>query len=112
MRYAWIETQRTYYSVSRLCRVLDVSRSGYYQWRVRPPSKRSQANAMLDAKVKSIYLSSQRSYGRPRIMQVLRQENHRIGHERVRQSLLRQSTAPGLIMHTDRGGNSVWSAAT
>ncbi len=94
MRYAWIETQRTHYSVSRLCRVLGVSRSGYSQWRVRPPSKRSQANAALDAKVKAVYLSSQRSYGRPRIVQALRKENHRIGHERVRQSLLRQGLAP------------------
>lgn len=94
MRYAWIETQRTYYSVSRLCPVLGVSRSGYCQWRVRPPSQCSQANAALDAKVKAVYLSRQRSYGRPRIVQALRKKNHRIGHERVRQSLLRQGLAP------------------
>lgn len=94
MRYAWIETQRAYYSVSRLCRVLRVSRSGYCQWRVRPASKRSQANTALDAKVKALYLASQRSYGRPRIVQALRQQNQGVGHERVRQSLLRQSLAP------------------
>jgi len=94
VRYAWIETQRAYYRVSRLCRVLRVSRSGYCQWRVRPASKRSQANTALDAQVKALYLASQRSYGRPRIVQALRQQNHGVGHERVRQSLLRQGLAP------------------
>lgn len=94
MRYAWIDTQRASYSVSRLCRVLRVSRSGYCQWRVRPASKRSQANTALDAKVKAVYLASQRSYGRPRIVQVLRQQNHRVSHERVRQSRIRQGLRP------------------
>lgn len=40
MKYAWIEQHRDQYAVSRLCRVLGVSRSGYCQWRVRPPSAR------------------------------------------------------------------------
>lgn len=96
MRYAWIETQRNVYSVSRLCRVLAVSRSGYCQWRGRRPSARSLANAALDAQVKAAYKASQHTYyGRPRIIQALRREyNLHIGHERVRQSLLRQGLAP------------------
>ena len=39
MKYAWIDEHRDRYTVSQLCRVLEVSRSGYCQWRVRPPSK-------------------------------------------------------------------------
>ena len=72
MRYAWIETQRGIYSVSRLCRVLAVSRSGYCQWRGRRPSARSVANAALDAQVKAAYNASQSTYGRPRIIRTLR----------------------------------------
>ncbi len=95
MRYAWIETQRGIYSVSRLCRVLAVSRSGYCQWRGRRPSARSVANAALDAQVKAAYKASQSTYGRPRIIRTLRSEySVQVGHERVRQSLLRQGLAP------------------
>ncbi|VTY38388.1 Uncharacterised protein [Xylophilus ampelinus] len=44
MKYAWIDEHRDQYTVSRLCRVLQVSRSGYCQWRVRPPSAGTLAN--------------------------------------------------------------------
>jgi len=47
VRYAWIEQHRDDYAVSRMCRLLLVSRSGYLQWRRRPPSARAQANARL-----------------------------------------------------------------
>jgi len=94
VRYAWIDTQRPHYSASRLCRVLEVSRSGYCQWRVRRPSRRSLANAVLDVQVKAVHATSQRSYGRLRIVRKLREQDQRIGHERVRQSLVRQGLRP------------------
>ena len=49
MKYAWVEKNRDEYTVSRLCRVLSVSRSRYCQWRVRSPSARALANQALDA---------------------------------------------------------------
>ena len=61
MKYAWIDTYRDRYSVSRLCRILDVSRSGYCQWR-RGSSRRAQANAALDGAVVAIHRSSCGSY--------------------------------------------------
>ena len=94
MRYAFIDTHRDGYSVSRLCRVLDVSRSGYCQWRHRPPSPRAQANAALDAAVAVIHQASRRSYGRPRIVAQLRLQGEHIGGERVRRSLQRQGLRP------------------
>lgn len=91
MKYAWIDAHRDEFSVSRLCRQLGVSRTGYCQWRTRPPSLRAQANAALDVEVAAIHAQSQRSYGRPRI---LRDLGRPVGHERVRQSLLRQGLRP------------------
>ncbi len=94
MKYAWIENHRDEYTVSRLCRVLSVSRSGYCQWRVRAPSSRELANQALDARVAAIHRDSRRSYGRPRIAQHLRQQGECVGAERVRRSLKRQGLRP------------------
>lgn len=90
MKYAWIEANRDQYSTSRLCRVLQVSRTGYLQWRRRPPSDRAQANAALDARVAAIHAESGRSYGRARLVRALHKQGLRVGHERIRRSLRRQ----------------------
>lgn len=94
MRYTWIEQNRDRFTVSRLCRVLEVSRTGYLQWRRRPGSDRAIADRVLDAQVAAIHGTSKRSYGRPRIVQQLRQQGVMVGHERVRKSLQRQGLRP------------------
>lgn len=107
MKYAWIENHRDEYTVSRLCRVLLVSRSGYCQWRVRAHSARSLANQALDTKVAAIHQGSRRSYGRPRITQQLLQQGECVSAERVRQSLKRQGLCPvyrrAYVATTDSG---------
>lgn len=94
MRYAWIERHRDEYTIARMCQHLDVSRTGYLQWRKRAPSDRAIANAALDAQVAAIHAQARRSYGRPRIVRVLHANGVAVGHERVRQSLLRQALRP------------------
>jgi putative transposase len=94
VKYAWIEEQRDLFSVARMCRQLDVSRTGYCQWRTRPPSERSIANATLDAQVAAIHASSKRSYGRPRIVRSLLARDVHVSHERVRNSMTRQHLRP------------------
>ena len=94
MKYAWIEDYRDLFSVTRMCRQLGVSRTGYCQWRTRPASERSMANAALDAQVAAIHAGSKRSYGRPRIVRDLRKQGTPVSHERVRNSLKRQGLRP------------------
>lgn len=94
MKYAWIEEQSDLFSVTRMCRQLGVSRTGYCQWRTRPPSERSMANAALDAQVAAIHAGSKRSYGRPRIVRNLHAQGVQVSHERVRNSLKRQGLSP------------------
>ena len=79
MRYAWMERHRDDYAVSRMCRLLMVSRTGYLQWRRRPPSARAQANARLDAQVAAMHATSKGSYGRPRIVRGLRAQGLQVG---------------------------------
>lgn len=94
MKYAWIDADRDQYSVSRLCRVLYVSRSDYCQWRCRAPSPRSQANAAMDAEVSAIHRAHRDRYGRPGIVAQLRARGQHIGAEPVRRSPQRQGLRP------------------
>lgn len=94
MKYAWIERHKGQFAVSRMCRLLAVSRSGYCQWTVRAPSDRAQANAALDAQVAALHGQNKRRYGRNRIHRALKNQGLRVGHERVRKSLNRQGLRP------------------
>ena len=80
MKYAFIEEQRTNHCVRRMCELLSVSAAGYYEWRGRPLSARTEKNAKLAAEIAIVYDSSRRTYGRPRIHAKL---GHRIGPKRV-----------------------------
>jgi putative transposase len=50
--YRLIEAEKTSFSIPLMCRMLGVCRSGYYDWRGRPPSNRSRENAALSAKIR------------------------------------------------------------
>jgi putative transposase len=63
--------------------VLSVSRSGYYAWRDRPPSKRSREDATLTDKIHEIHKRSRETYGSPRVHAELRSIGIRCGRKRV-----------------------------
>ena len=65
-KYQFVHDQASQYAVATLCRVLGVSRSGYYAWRTRPESQRSQADRALVGRIQTIYTHSRRTYGSPR----------------------------------------------
>ena len=72
MRFQFIEEHRSRFPVVRMCETLEVSPSGYYAWRGRPPSKREMANQELTAEIKKAFEASGEVYGSPRIYQVMR----------------------------------------
>ena len=72
MRFQFIEEHRSRFPVIRMCEMLEVSPSGYYAWRGRPPSKREMANQELTAEIKKAFEASGEVYGSPRIYQVMR----------------------------------------
>jgi putative transposase len=67
-----IDAERVNYPVAALCRMLGVSKSGYYAWRSRPPSKRSREDAILTEKIREIHSRSRETYGYPRVHAELR----------------------------------------
>jgi len=84
------------------CRVLNVSRSGYYEWRDRPPSPRDLEDAYLANEVVDIHVMSRRSYGAPRVHAELRLgSGRRVGRKRVAR-LLRLVGRAGIGGNTHR----------
>ena len=72
MRYLFIEGYRGQFSVSAMCRVLEVSSSGYYAWRKQDERRRKREDRALTLEIKRIHQESKRTYGSPRIHQELR----------------------------------------
>ena len=66
-----------------MCRVLSVSRSGYYRWRGRPESRRAIANRRLDAHIKAIFMKRKRRYGSPKITDELNEMGFPVSKNRV-----------------------------
>lgn len=78
-----IQRHETQHTVALMCRVLTVSRSGYYSWRGRTPSDRTQANTRLAADVHRVFAEHKARAGAPRITQQLREEGQVVGENRV-----------------------------
>ncbi len=72
----FIEQEKANHSVKLMCRVLEVSRSGYYAWCERGPSQRERADAALSKTIKSIHEQSRGTYGAPRIHAELKDDHH------------------------------------
>jgi putative transposase len=83
MKYEFIAAHRDEFAISRMCRVLAVSRSGYYAWCDRPTSAREMANQALLAKIKRWFDQRQGRYGSLRSHRALRREGERCSHKRV-----------------------------
>lgn len=103
MKYAFILQNRECFPVQRMCRLLDVSTSGYYDWLVRAPSKRSVENKKLLKLIRESYEASGRIYGSPRIWCDLREIGEKIGKNRV-ERLMRQHNIRAIRGYKRRPG--------
>lgn len=83
MRFKLIDTAKKDFPVQRLCKVLDVSPSGYFAWRARPASRRQRDDLVMLAHVRSAFATSNETYGSPRMVHELRADGHLVGRRRV-----------------------------
>jgi len=81
--YAFIGEHAGAFPVSRMCQVLGVSPSGYYDWRQRSPSRRQQANDKLLEAIRREHRISRRTYGSPRIYKALQRQGAGVGRHRI-----------------------------
>jgi putative transposase len=70
-------------SVRTMCRVLQVSASGYYAWRDRPASQRAIDNAVLTERIRAVHVASDATYGMPRVRAELIDQGLKVGRQRV-----------------------------
>ena len=64
--FRFIAAKKTEHSIQIMCRVLEVSRSGYHAWATRPPSARAVADETLTGRIAVIHKQSGETYGSPR----------------------------------------------
>jgi transposase InsO family protein len=81
------------FPVSMMCRVLDVSRSGYYAWRDREPSERAKQNVELAAEIVEIHQESRGTYGSPRVHAELRERGFEVSRKRVEKQMRERGLA-------------------
>jgi len=74
VRYQFIKQQEGQFSLSALCRMMQVSRSGYTDWHKRLPSRRALEEQALLSSVRQVHQQSKGTYGSPRIYKQLREE--------------------------------------
>jgi putative transposase len=84
-----IQSLATQCPVRTLCRLLEVSSSGYYQWRQPLPRLRAQANEILWPHLKRVFDQSRQTYGSPRLTRCLQRQNLPCSENRVAR-LMRQ----------------------
>lgn len=96
--YELVHAERANITVARACRVLGVSRSGYYQWLHRAPSARVIDDAVLAAEIADVFHEHRGRYGAPRVRRALRTRGPRPSKKRV----ARVMRALGLRGHTPR----------
>lgn len=93
--FEFIDEHREEFPVATMCEVLDVSRSGYYAWRGREPSRRAQRDAQVLEQIREIHAWSRGTYGSPRIHAELQARGVRVGRKRVAR-LMREAGIQGV----------------
>jgi putative transposase len=78
-----VTAHQALHPVAAMCRVLDVSPSGYYAWRKRPLSSRACADVELSAEIQAIHRESRGTYGAPRVHAELATGGVHVGRKRV-----------------------------
>jgi len=93
VKFACIKAEKANFPVRMMCRLLEVSSSGFYAWWKRGPSTRALEDQRLALEVAEVHLRSRRRYGSPRVHRELQARGIRIGRKRVARLMYLQRLA-------------------
>ena len=83
MKFKFISDHREAFKVGRMCKILSVSRTGFYAWLKRPESRRSRQNRYFEQKIREIHEDNHKVYGAPKIYEELKNQGESCGKNRV-----------------------------
>jgi putative transposase len=106
VRYQFIETHREEYPVSVLCETLEVSVSGYYDWRKRPMSQHGRSDAELAGQIQAVYAANRKVYGSPRVHAELQAQGIKVARKRVARLMREQGLLGCRPVHRSRTTHS------
>jgi putative transposase len=78
-----VRAHRAHHAVATICRLLEISPSGYYTWTTRPASRRAQADAELLDRIRAIHDRSRGTYGVPRVHAELATQGVHVSRKRI-----------------------------
>jgi putative transposase len=94
MKFAFIASKEVAFPVSSICRVLGVTKSGFYAWVKRPKPARAKRDAQLAASVAAVHQRSRCTYGSPRVHRELKARGVRVSKKRI-ERLMRENGIQG-----------------
>lgn len=83
MRFKFIDANRSKHSVEKMCKVLDVSKSGYFKWKNHEPSPQEMRRSEIKKRITYHYEDSKTIYGSPKITKLLQNEGYKISERTV-----------------------------
>jgi len=95
-----MDENRFAFGVERMCRVMRVSRSGYYDWRKRGPSPKTRPRGQqlrhqrLTEEIKRVFEGSRKTYGSPRVFKLLKAQGQDCGRHLVERLMKQNGIAP------------------
>lgn len=87
MRFAFVHAEKACFPVATLCRVVGVTRQGYYAYTKRRPRKGGVSETSLRDRLRSLHAESRGTYGSPRLLAALRAEGAHVGKRRVERAM-------------------------
>ena len=87
MKFAFIDKEKAFFPIAPMCRLLGVTRQGYYSYAKRPPPERRPAEVALRAEVSRIHEKSRGTYGSPRVLAELRASGFPASKRRVERTM-------------------------
>ncbi|WP_249356548.1 IS3 family transposase [Maribacter sp. ACAM166] len=82
-KYRFIKHHKFKFPVGKMCKMFKLSKSSYYNWLGREPSKRWLENQTISSVIRVIFIDSFESYGAPRIKEELSKKGYRVSRPRV-----------------------------
>jgi transposase InsO family protein len=97
VRFSFVHAEKASFPLAALCRLLGVTRQGYYAFARRRPSRRVVADAALCQAIREVFADSDETYGSPRVLRELRARGWQTSKRRVERAMRGMGLRPPVV---------------